>query len=315
MRRAAFFLLIVFGWVLLAVVAVAVWLHYYPSRGELSIYLTSAVPYAIVPGVLALVLFAALRRWMMLSLTVVASLALCYTQAPLWVSQTAPAGERFTVVSSNLLFGGADIDQLASIVADADADLVSLQELTPEALAKVRAGGIGRQLPYSYAIPGPEAVGSALLSKHPLTDQAQIPNTVLHNLSARTSLPGAPDAQVLAIHPAAPLRGQSNTWLDDFGSVRDYLRSLPPGPAIAAGDYNATWDQARFRELLQNGFAAATDQAGAGFVPTFPTDRWAQQPLIGIDHVLVRGFVATSVHTHELRGSDHRTIVVNLVAG
>ena len=178
------FLLLVVGWAALAVTGLAVWLHYHPSRGQLSLYATALVPFAAIAGIAAVVIYAAMRHWILFTLALVATLALCYTQVPLWRAQSAPAGERFTVVSANLLFGGADVDAVARQVVDVDADLLSLQELTPEALARVRASDIARHLPFSYAVPYPLAGGTALFSKRPLTDTSEVAeSTVLHNLN------------------------------------------------------------------------------------------------------------------------------------
>lgn len=312
MRRLLAFVAIIIGWVLLAVTAVGAFLHFFTSRGTYAIYATALVPLTIVTGVAAFVLFLVLRRWVALALTVVAITVLCFTQGPLWVSQTAPAGDRFTVVTANLQFGGGNVDDVAA--AAADADLVSLQEVTPEALDRVRASALAGRLRYEYAIPGPQAAGTVLLSSRPLTDEQRIPNMVLNNLSARTPVPGAPSTRVLAVHTPAPLSGHAGDWVQDMGLLKDQLQALPDGPVIVAGDVNATWDHVQYRDLLTDGFADTTSQAGAGWRPTFPTDRFGDRPLAAIDHVIVRGFIATSVRTFSVSGSDHRGVVVTLVA-
>ncbi|WP_439029261.1 endonuclease/exonuclease/phosphatase family protein [Gordonia terrae] len=305
----------VLGWAMLAGVLLGVWLHYYPSRGDAALYLTSAVQFALIPAVLAIVVFAALRRWFMLAAAIIAAGALTYTQVPLVISADAPAGERFTVVSANLLFGGADIAALEKIVADADPDLVSLQEVTPEALDKVRLSGIGRSLPHEFAIPYTYAAGTAMFSKQPLRDRYNIPGTVLHNLQARTDLPGAADTAVIAAHPAAPLWGDKDGYFADMDTLAAHFEQLPQGRVIAVGDYNSTWNHAKYRNLLTNGLVDGTDVAGAGFLPSYPTDsRLGNRPLVAIDRVILRGFVATTMDTHHLPGSDHRTLVVTLVA-
>ena len=315
MRRLFGFALLLVGWAMVVAVGVAVWLHYSRSRGELTIFLTSAVPFAIVPGVLAVVVFVVFRRWLILPVAIAAVLALCFTQLPLWVAQTPPAGERFTVLTANLLFGQADVDQLADVVTREGVDLASLQEVTPESLARLNASGVARELPYSYAVPGTFAMGTAIFSRTPLSGQGEIdPNTVLHNLKARTDLPGARDTQVFAMHPGAPLRGRTDVWVRDMDLLHARLQSIPAGRAIMAGDFNATWDQVRYRDFLQNGFADTAEQSGAGFVPTYPTDKWGGMPFLALDHVVVRGFTASSVDTFDLRGSDHRGVVVSLVA-
>lgn len=313
-RTFRFGLLLV-GWVLAAAVALAVWLHFYPSRGEVSLYLTSAVPFAVIAGVLALIIFAATRRWVMLTVGVVVVAVLCYTQLPLWRAQTAPAGQEIVVVSANMLFGGADAAALARQVAAADADILSVQEVTPAGLERLRATTIARQLPHVFAVPGDLALGTALFSRTPLSGETEVEDeTVLHNLEAVTDLPGSPRTRVLAVHPGAPLPGRTHIWQRDLELLGEHLRSLPPGPLIAAGDFNATWDHVRYRDLLQNGIVDATEQAGAGFLPTYPTDRVGGRPVIAIDHVISRGFVATSVRTFDISGSDHRGVVVSLVA-
>ncbi|GAC49627.1 endonuclease/exonuclease/phosphatase family protein [Gordonia aichiensis] len=314
MRRVLVFVLLGVGWAMMVAAGIAVWLHYFRSRGEVTIFLTSAVPFAIIPAALAVIVFVALRRWLTLPLAIAALVALCITQVPLWVSQTPPAGERFTVLTANLMVGGGDVDQIAEVVERERVDLVSLQEVTPEALDRLQAT-VGRQLTYSYAVPGPFAQGTAIFSRSPLTDQAEIDeNTVLHNLRARTDLPGARDTQVFAVHPGAPLRGKTDIWVRDMDLLRTRLEAIPSGRAIVAGDFNATWDQVRYRDFLQHGFADTVDQSGAGFVPTYPTDKWGGRPFLALDHVVVRGFVASKVDTFDLGGSDHRGVVVSLVA-
>lgn len=315
MARVIKFSLILVGWLCVAAVGVAIWLHYYPSRGNVALYLTGVVPYTIVLGVLAVVVFLVLRRWVMLVAAIGVVVGLCATQAPMWVALTPSAGQRFTVVTANLLYGRADIARLATEVERSDADLVSLQEVTPEALAAIRTSSIGSRLPHSYALPGPLAAGTALFSRDPLTDQREVdPNTILRNLAATTSVPGAAQTRVLAVHPGAPTPGNADVWIRDMEILRDYLRDVPPGPVIVAGDFNATWDQVRFRNLLENGFADAAAQAGAGFRPTYPTDKIGGWPLVAIDRVIVRGFVAVDVDTFEISGSDHRGVRATLVA-
>ncbi|NDZ95534.1 endonuclease/exonuclease/phosphatase family protein [Streptomyces sp. SID6673] len=313
MGRLIRFVLILAGWVLLAAAAVAVWLHHSPSHGELALYLTSAVPFTLVAAVAALVIFAATRRWILLTLAIVVSAALCYTQVPLARAQDAPAGHPVTVVTANMLFGGADVDALAREVAAVDADVVSVQEVTTDALAGLRASPIGRRLPFTFALPGPTAVGTAMFSRTPLSGQHDIEGTALHNLAGMADLPGAARTRVLAVHAGAPLPGRTTIWHNDLDLLGAYLRALPPGRMIAAGDFNATWDHAGYRNLLRGGIVDATDQAGAGFRPTYPTDRFGGRPVIAIDHVISRGFVATSVRTFDLPGSDHRGVVVTLV--
>ncbi len=89
------------------------------------------------------------------------------------------------------------------------------------------------------------------------------------------------------------------------------LGALTGPTVLVGGDFNSTPDTAQFRTILNQGFSDAANQAGAGFTPTWPADRWFP-PLITIDHVLTRGAVATSVDSVEIPGSDHRALVASI---
>jgi len=80
----------------------------------------------------------------------------------------------------------------------------------------------------------------------------------------------------------------------------------------AGGDFNATVDHAQFRHLLSGGYRDAAEQAGAGFVPTYPTD-YPFPPLLTLDHVVTHDVVAHAVFSVRLPGSDHRGLQVELV--
>ncbi|MGC5246629.1 endonuclease/exonuclease/phosphatase family protein [Gordonia sp. DT219] len=311
MRSVLRFLALALAWLLIVVTGLAIWLHYTASRGSVAIYATAGVPFAILPGVLAALLFVVLRRWVAFFVSVLVIAGVCFTQGPLWVSQTPQAGDRFTVVTANLRVGSGDVADVAA--AAAGAQLVALQEVTPLALERVRHSALGHRFPFVYALPGPAATGGVLLGRSALDEERRMPNMVMNNPGGRTSVPGGPRTQVLAIHLPAPMSGHAGDWVHDMHLLKEQLQGLGDGPAIVAGDFNATWDHAQYRQLLTAGFADATSQAGAWWQPTFPTDRIGGRPLVAIDRVIVRGFVATSVRTFTVSGSDHRGVVVSLV--
>ncbi|HMS77074.1 endonuclease/exonuclease/phosphatase family protein [Gordonia sp. (in: high G+C Gram-positive bacteria)] len=301
---------------MVGVTLIAVLLHYVPFRGPLLIALTSGVPFLVGVAFIPVVIFAGLRQWMATGVAVLAAAALVHTQVPLVVSADAPEGQSITVVSVNLLKGHADLGAVEALVRDSGADILSLQEVTTDWLDRARVSGIAQRLPYEHSevVPFAAAAGSALFSRTPLRGHGVLDDTAFKNLRAVTDLPGARGTRVLVIHPAAPT-GDAQDWVNDTDAIRKHLHALGDGPVIAIGDYNATWDQARFRGILRNGYADAGEQAGSGFLPTYPTNgRLGNRPVVAIDHVITKGFVATSVRTHFVAGSDHRALVVKLVA-
>ena len=82
---------------------------------------------------------------------------------------------------------------------------------------------------------------------------------------------------------------------------------------ILAGDFNATLDHAELRRVLGRGYADAGDELGSGLRATWPSHRRFPPP-VTIDHVLADTRVgARSLDTFDVRGSDHRAVLVELV--
>ncbi|GED98543.1 hypothetical protein nbrc107697_25820 [Gordonia crocea] len=304
------------GVLMLAVGVVAVWLHFSPSTSNLTIYPTSAVPLAVLSTIAAVLVFASLRNWVLAGVSVAVAGAVLVTQVPLWRASPPPAAgsPTITVLSSNLMVGSGDVGELARLIADVDPDVVSVQEVTAQAFTRIESSPITVKLPNVYAVPGPGAVGTVLLTRAAQRDQTRVPGMILHNLAATADLPGAPQTRLLAVHPGAPVpgAGHGESAIADLGVLRAHIEGLPAGRLIAVGDFNATWDHKHYRDLLTGGIEDAADQAGAGWLPTYPTDRLLGRPVVGIDHVISRGFVATEVKTYHLSGADHRVLVVRL---
>ena len=103
----------VLGWAMLAGVVLGVFLHFYPSRGDVALYLTSAVQFALIPGVIAIVVFAVLRRWFMLAIAIVAVGGLASTQLPL---RAPPLLREHRLYQADwmLRFYGFSVDEIGS---------------------------------------------------------------------------------------------------------------------------------------------------------------------------------------------------------
>ena len=81
---------------------------------------------------------------------------------------------------------------------------------------------------------------------------------------------------------------------------------------IIAGDFNAVEDHGPMQQLRHLGLRSASDIAGAGWLPTYPSGR-RLPPLLPIDHVLVNHrLTATSTSVFSVRGTDHRGVLTTL---
>ena len=219
------------------------------------------------------------------------------------------------VLSSNLRYGLADPAVFVGLARDS-ADLITVAELTPEAVTGFTEAGLEETFPYSVLFPGPGAGGIGMWSRYPLTEVTTPMHSGVLMPAARVEFPGLQFEPLLAsVHVMSPVAGDQNTvedWANGMAGAKAQLNNFAaaagPGAVIVGGDYNSTPDMRQFRDLLTDGYHDAVDQIGSGFAPTYPADTWFP-PLITIDHVLTRNAAASSIKTVELPGSDHRSLL------
>jgi endonuclease/exonuclease/phosphatase (EEP) superfamily protein YafD len=278
--------------------------------------LISFTPYTVLLAVPATAAMALQRRWLTATVGSLISVGLAATQVPLYVSNSsAPAGSRdLVVMSCNLHFGAADADALVRTARELHADVLMVQELTPQAVARLRGAGLEELMPFSVLAPGATATGAGLWSRYPLDRAPAPPGLTFTPVAARVAVRGVPlrsHPLVLSVHPVAPWPSGVRLWRSDLAQLRTWL-SRRDGQVLVAGDFNATLDHRQLRSILGVGYRDAAEQVGAGLVRTYPAGRRIP-PFVGIDHVLIRGGpVATAFETRAVAGSDHRAIAATI---
>lgn len=284
----------------------------FPPTEDLGALTASFIPYGIVFGALSLVCFliALLRARSRRVLGVVSVLAAALLawplswQLPFFVADDRPMTTKaITLITLNLHAGGADQRQLAAQAADAD--IVILVEITPPVLRSLRGGPMGAR--FGYVVPGTEnaANAAAIFSRFPLSRAEALPSTSWPMWSAVAAVPAIGNITVVGAHPCNPLCG-GGKWTDEHRVLEQFLQHLGPGPVIVAGDFNAVDDHAPMRRLKDDGYESATDIAGGGWLPTYPSNA-TLPPLIPIDHILFNDrLTASSITSFAIAGTDHR---------
>lgn len=301
----------VLGIVALIVAVGALAVRYAPWPHTLIVAAASVSPMVLVgAGVVAVIAFAAARSWVPLGLAVVVLVVGLAVQAPLVVADDDPPKHPITALTSNLQLGAGDVDQLAELVRSERVDILGVQELTPDAADRIARSTIAADLPHSFVRTGRLAGGTALYSRHPLVKADALEGFALTNVTAVVDVPGRGDVQVFVVHPVPPT--SASDWAQELARIGTALTAVAPQrPVIALGDFNATTDHPRFRRLLTDGYRDAGEVAGAGWLPTYPTDK-SYPPVVGIDHVVVRGFTASAVTSHSIVGADHRAVLAEV---
>lgn len=307
----------VFGALAFAVALAGLLSRYLGIGNEVVLVLAAASPYTTAAGLVSMVLFAAARRWV----ATIAAATLCVVMlavlAPRYLGpeKTGVRTTALRVLTANLGMGRADARAVVDSASGA-ADVLVVQELTPQAAEAMSANGIDRVFTHRVIDPRPMADGIGVWSRHPIVGAGDVEGYQMPMLSTAIRVPGVRfDVTVLAVHLAAPWVQPLRWFRDDVARMPETLRALAhtadPGAVIVAGDLNSTYDMRPFRILLDEGYRDAAEQAGAGLTRSYPGKPWVP-PVLGIDHVLVRNCAASSAHTVAVPGSDHRGLVATV---
>lgn len=288
------------------------------SSTHVAVISAAGAQYLMLPVLPGLALLASTRsRVGTLAATTLAVLA-GWSQAPLLVPDRATrgSGPEIMVLTANLLMGRADAEELVAAARKHEADVLMVQELTPDAVTRLRAAGIDIRLPFNFLAAEADGSGLGIWSRRPLREPTRRTEISNGYLSARFDLGnGAGGPLLICVHAAGPYPWDPADWWADmrtfpelFGSA---LRSAGGHGVIVGGDFNATWDSAAFRDLLRGGLRDAAEQTGHPASFTYPADK-RYPPVIAIDHVLTAGARARSFSTFRIPGSDHRGVAVGL---
>jgi endonuclease/exonuclease/phosphatase (EEP) superfamily protein YafD len=271
-------------------------------------------PYAAIAALLVAGVALAFRNWAAAVVAALATACLATAVLPRAIGteiEPAAGHETLTVLAANVELGGADPAALIALIDRYRPDLLSVQELTPAFARRLRLAGISRRLPHSVLMAQPKGHGAGLYARLPLTRLDRQTDFLFRMPRARIVLPDRRRLRVVAVHPQPPNMS--------FDRWKEALQSLPRAgaggdPWLLVGDFNATFDQGEFRDVVDSGYRDAGEATGKGLQPTWPSDEVFPWGLMTIDHVLAdRRLGVADYGVDGLSGTDHRAIHAQLV--
>lgn len=224
-----------------------------------------------------------------------------------------PAGAAvIRLVTANLLLDNSEMPAVAAELEASGADVLLLQEVTPEHVRELSDAGLLARYPYQVLDPLPGFHGSAILSTLPIVDGRafDVAGSPMTRAEVRTA---AGPVRVVNVHAVAPLsESQARRWRSQLDLLGELARQ-DGAPLVMAGDFNATVDHAPMQALLDGPVQDAFVEAGTGFGATWPQIAGPLLPVMRLDHVLVSaGITVVDVQVQITPGSDHRRLAVEL---
>jgi endonuclease/exonuclease/phosphatase (EEP) superfamily protein YafD len=283
------------------------------ERGSFATQIMTGTPYAAAGSLVPLLLAVLSRKRTVTAAALVTTAAMGFAVIPRALPSRQPAatGPTLRIMSSNLLFGRADADTVVALVRRLRPDVLSTQELTPDAVERLDAAGLKSIMPYRILKDEWSASGSGLYARYPLTELDDLFHAVGHNMPAASmALPDGQIVQIVDVHPFTPLGPQVTQWTE---GLRDLPSAQQNGPfRVLVGDFNSSLDHAELRKVVARGYADAGDSTGKGLIPTWPANKRVP-PIITIDHLLADQRLAILDYSvHKIPQTDHRSIFAEL---
>ena len=167
MRR----ILAVLGAVAAVVAAAGIAAHYIGLVNTMVARIASFTPLFVILAMVAVLMLSAARQRVRTVLAVVIAVVGVWSQIPLFTrtdtGQPATDSVSVRLLQANIRLGEADVDALMQTVIDEDVDVLTVIELTPEALQRLSAAGITETLPYSFVRPGSSGSGAGIFARFP----------------------------------------------------------------------------------------------------------------------------------------------------
>jgi vancomycin resistance protein VanJ len=219
-----------------------------------------------------------------------------------------------TVMTYNISNGSASTESLIEVISAAGADIVAVQEMTPEQAIGLQRG-LEELYPYQ-SFHGSGIPGIGILSQHPILEERLISLQGANPyLFVRLQIENE-TLTVMVVHPPVAFGpgGPESPSRADMPVLGEM--AVENEAVIVLGDLNVTDQNEGYSLLVGEGLIDVFRVAGWGFGFTYPKRTWSGSltiPLIRIDHILVtEDLCPVKAWVGEDGGSDHLPVLAAL---
>ncbi|MBK9177104.1 MAG: endonuclease/exonuclease/phosphatase family protein [Flavobacteriales bacterium] len=246
------------------------------------------------------------RAWIAMSSGLGVALVLPLIHVPSQQSLLVPGAGGLRIAHLNVLQPNMQHEEVIAAVLRTDADLISVQEVSPEWAAVLRAS-LGRLFPHQLIAPRSDCYGIALLSRRPLRQARIITMAGAPLIEAEVELDGSP-VRIFTVHASSP--GGYGHFRRRNAQLAELAHRIASSmqPTVIVGDLNTVhWDDAYRRFCAVSGARPMNSPLTATWPAIGPL------ALIPLDHVLVAGGLEpVGISTFPIAGSDHRGLLAGI---
>jgi endonuclease/exonuclease/phosphatase (EEP) superfamily protein YafD len=219
----------------------------------------------------------------------------------------------FRLLDANVYYDNPSMAGYAAQIRHVHPDVLTMEESRPSDVAQLKAAGALDGLPYQFEVYGFDPFIFFIASRYPLTG-TRVLRLGEHPLMVETTLrlPSGPQT-MWVLHTIAPLPISFDQWKRQIAFVDQQVRSRGTAGLLLLGDFNSTWGNQGFRDILASGLADAAAARGEPLAMTWSQLMSPLPPLVRVDHVLTGpNLTAAQITTIPGPGSDHRALVATI---
>jgi endonuclease/exonuclease/phosphatase (EEP) superfamily protein YafD len=281
---------------------------------DLFAILNTVTAFIYLPAWIVVVVAAVGKRYVLAGAAlVIVVLQILFMLPELTAAQPIPAWA--TTAPTLKLFDANVYDvnpSMAGYAAEIEAyqpQLLTMEEAVPRDVTQLEASGALAHLPYTVQIKRDDPQAFLIACKYPLTG---VSVAYLYDLplivKMTIQLPTGP-RPLWVVHTIAPVPSSFSQWKGDVAAIGSQVRQRGAAGLLLVGDFNSTWGNKGFRQILAAGMTDGAAARARPFEMTWSQTKPIIPPIVRIDHVLTgAGVTVTAIGTMAGPGSDHRDV-------
>ena len=224
---------------------------------------------------------------------------------PAWAT-TAPSLKLF---DANVYASNPSMAGYATEIEAYRPQLLTMEEATVPDVTQLQTSGALTSLPYRIQVKRYDPRAFLVASKYPLVG-TRIVSFDGVPLMIQTSVQLPSGRQTLwVVHTVAPQPAGFTQWKAEVAFIGQQVRRRGPAGLLLVGDFNSTWGNKGFRQILATGMTDGAAARARPFEMTWSQTKPIIPPVVRIDHVLTgSGVAVTAIGTETGPGSDHRDV-------